>query len=186
MKIRKRYILLILLSILPFYKIIHFGDYCINDVDYLVVAFLSILVLVTFLSIVFFNLYQISIQRELFNYRPLLIFGVFLVALYVGLKFPDKTFLKSSMYQFSNKIDNKSSVKIILFNDNSFRFKTKYTNEICVKKGTYRFENDSLFLKLDSFSKMETILDTIYYFNKTEKKLLPKSINFSGFRLNEE
>lgn len=50
MKIRKRCILLILLSILPFYKIIHFGDYCINDEDYLVVAFLSILVLVTFLQ----------------------------------------------------------------------------------------------------------------------------------------
>lgn len=183
MKIRKRYILLILLSILPFYKVIHFGDYCINDVDYLVVAFLAILVLVTFLAIVFFNLYQISVHRELFNYRPLLIFGVFLVALYVGLKFPDVTILRNSVQEFSYKLDSKSFAKIILFDDHSFRFKTKYLKELCVKNGTYYFENDSLFLKLDLSSKNENVLDSLYYFNKTENKLFPKSANFPNFKL---
>lgn len=182
MKIRKRYILLIILSIFPFYKIIHFGDYCMNDVDYLIVAFLSIPVLVTFLAIVFFNLYQISIQRELFNYRPFLIFVIFLVALYVGLKFPDKTFLKSPTQQFSFKIDTKSSAKIILFNDNSFRFKTKYTKEVCVKNGTYHFENDFLLLKLDFMSKNEKVLDTLYHYNKIENILMPKSVNFPSFK----
>jgi len=184
MKIRKRYVLLILLSILPFYKIIHFGDYCINDVDYLLVAFLSIPVLVTFLAIVFFNLYQISVHRELFNYRPLLIFGVFLVALYVGLKFQDKTIFKSQTQQFSYILDNKSFAKIILFDDNSFLFKTKYTNEVCVKNGTYYFEHNSLYLKLVVLSKNEKVLDTLYYFNKTEKKLKPKSGNFPSFSEN--
>ena len=104
MKIRKRYILLIILSLLPFYKIIHFDDYCINDVDYFVIAFLSIIVLITFIAILFYNLYQISIQKELFNYRPLLIFVVFSIALYFGIKFPDFTFSKKVSYEFSHKL----------------------------------------------------------------------------------
>jgi hypothetical protein len=184
MKIRKRYILLIILSILPFYKIIHFDDFCINDVDYLLIAFLSIIVLVTFLAIVFFNLYQISIHRELFNLRPIIIFVVFSITLYFGLKYPDFTFFKNIKQQFSHSIDLNSSAKIILYDDATFIFKTKLSTEVCAKYGSYLYKNDSLFLKLNHKAENANSLDTIYFFDKTQKKLLPKSINLPVFGLN--
>lgn len=181
MKIRKRYILLIILSILPFYKIIHFDDYCINDVDYLLIAFLSIIVLVTFLAIIFFNLYQISIHRELFNYRPFLIFGVFSIALYVGLKFPDIWLVKKVDQKFTHKVNATSSAKITLFKDYTFSFKVKSTNETCAKFGTYKMSKDSLFLKLNSNSTNQQLMDSVYVFDKIEKKLKSTSSNFSNF-----
>lgn len=184
MKIRKRYILLIILSILPFYKIIHFDDYCINDVDYLLIAFLSIIVLVTFLAILFYNLYLISIHRELFNYRPLLIFVVFSIALYFGINYPDYKPFKSVDYKFSHKKNSKYAANIILYNDNTFIIKTKITTETCTQNGNYIFNNDSLFLKLNHSSKSTEIFDSIYVFDKTHKKLFPKSQKLPVFKSN--
>lgn len=184
MKIRKRYILLIILSILPFYKIIHFGDYCINDVDYLIITFLSIIVLVTFIASLFYNLYQISIHRELFNYRPFFIFGIFSIALYIGIKNPDILLFKSVNQQFQYQIDATSQAKILLFKDNTFLYKTKYTNETCTKHGTYYFKNDSLFLKLNSGLNNQKFLNRVYFFDKNENKLIPESIDLPTFQLN--
>lgn len=184
MKIRKRYILLIILSILPFYKIIHFDDYCMNDVDYLVIAFLSIIVLITFLATLFYNLYLISIHKELFNYRPLLIFGVFSIALYFGVKYPDYTIIKSIDFEFSHKKHSKYAAKIILYNDNTFLFKTKMAAESCAKYGNYFFRNDSLFLNLNHSTKNPEIFDSVYFFDKNQKKLIPKTANFPIFSMN--
>lgn len=183
MKIRKRYILLIILSILPFYKIIHFDDYCINDVDYLVIAFLSIIVLITFLATLFYNLYLISIHKELFNYRPLLIFGVFSIALYFGIKFPDYTFFKEVNYEFSYKKNSKYTSNIILYDDTTFIFKTKLATESCKKNGNYFFRNDSLFLKLNHSTKNPEIFDSVYFFDRNQKKLFPKTANYPIFGL---
>lgn len=185
MKIRKRYILLIILSILPFYKIIHFGDYCINDVDYLVIAFLSILVLVAFLSIALFNLYQISIHRELFNHRPYLIFTVFLVALYLGLKLQGKEVFKDQKQQFSIQISDEAFANIILYNDKTVRLKTKYVDEICVNKGTYYFNNDRLFITTFNGDQRREVFDTSYYYNKEMKTLEPTLDNLPKFIENE-
>ena len=184
MKIRKRFILLIILSILPFFKIIHFDDYCINDVDYLVIAFLSIIVLVAFLAILFYNLYLISIHRELFNYRPLLIFIVFSIALYFGINYPDYKPFKRVEYKFSHKKNSKYAANIILYNDNTFIFKTKIATESCTKNGNYIFKNDSLFLTANHTFKNSEIIDSVYVFNKTHKKLFPKSQKLPFFELN--
>lgn len=183
MKIRKRYILLIILSLLPFYKIIHFDDYCINDVDYLVIAFLSIIVLITFIAILFYNLYQISIHKELFNYRPLLIFVIFSIALYFGIKFPDFTFSKKVSYEFSHKKNSKYTANIILYDDATFIFKTKLATESCKKNGNYFFKNDSLFLKLNHSIKKPEIFDSVYFFDKNQKKLFPITANYPIFGL---
>jgi len=184
MKIRKRYILLIILSILSFYKIIHFDDYCINDVDYLLIAFLSIIVLVAFLAILFYNLYLISIHKEIFNYRPLLIFGVFAIALYFGINYPDFKPFKSIDYKFSHKKNSKYVAKIILYDDATFILKTKFATESCTQNGNYVFKNDSLKLKLHHPTKNSEIFDSVYVFDKTKKKLIPKTSNYPVFGLN--
>lgn len=185
MKIRKRYILLIVLSILPFYKIIHFGDYCINDVDYLIIAFLSIVVLVSFLSIALFNLYNISIRRELFNYRPYLIFAIFLVALYVGIKMQGKEVLKDEKHQFSIQISDESFAEITLYNDKTVRLKTNFDDELCVQKGTYIFKNDTLLIiPFNAITKNE-VFDTSYNFNKEKESLEPFEKKLPKFTLNE-
>lgn len=76
-KIRKRYLLLIFLALLPFYKLYHPEDYCFGDVDLVIIGGLTILFVITFLSIVFYNLYSIALKKELFNFRPLIIATVF-------------------------------------------------------------------------------------------------------------
>lgn len=185
MKIRKRYILLIILCLLPFYKIIHFDDFCIDDADYLMVAFLSIIVFITFLVIVFFNLYHISLRKELFNYRPLLIFGVFLVALFLGLKYPNIFLLKIAEQQFIQQIDQNTSINITLFKDKTFILKTKKLNGFCSQYGIFSLEKDTLTLNKNQKFETASYLDSLYFFDRINKILVSKSPNFPSLILKD-
>ena len=71
MKIRKRYLGLILIALLPLTFLIHFGDYCFGVKELLIITGLAIFFLITFLAILFHNLYSIVLKKELFNYRPI-------------------------------------------------------------------------------------------------------------------
>lgn len=186
MKISKRHILLIILSVFPFYRIIHSGDYCINDVDYLLVALMSIPVLITFLAIVFFNLYNITLQKEFFNFIPLIIFGIFLISLYVVLKFPDISNFKTKTTQLFIKSDTISTSRIILYENGEFQFKNATSNEFCVNYGNYFFKEDSLHLQSTQNTNKYKFLDSVYFFDRKHKMIRPKNNKLPNFLLQED
>ncbi|AUC20290.1 hypothetical protein, partial [Polaribacter reichenbachii] len=137
MKLRKRYILLILLALLPFYKLIHPDDYCFGDVDLVIIGGLTIIFIITFLAIFFYNLYKITIKKELFNFRPLIITAVFAVVFNRALEYHDKAIFKDKFQVFNSFSKEKALLEIILYDDATFEFKTIYDNSYCVEKGTY-------------------------------------------------
>jgi hypothetical protein len=173
MKLTKRHFLLIFLALLPFYKLVHFDDYCFGDEDLLVIGALTIVFVIAFIAIVFNDLYTISFGKEMFNFMPLIIAGVFFLSLVLGLKLHENSIFKNEVQSFKIQQKGTYSAEIKLFGDATFEFKTIFLNYNCVKKGTYFYRKDALYLKkLDSVSK-ETILDSVYVFNKVDKLLKP-------------
>ncbi|MFY9243374.1 MAG: hypothetical protein WAO74_10125 [Polaribacter sp.] len=181
MKLRKRYFLLIFLAILPFYKIITFDDYCFGIRDLIVIGFFSVIFLIAFIATVFYNLYQINIQVERFNFRPLIIFGVFAISLFIGIQFKGKHILKSKVHTFKINDSSKGAAEIILYDNASFEFKTLHKEFDCVKKGTYIFTKDSLYLKRNNIDSKENLMDSLYYYNKSKRTLVPNNRKFPNF-----
>ncbi|PQJ79497.1 hypothetical protein [Polaribacter porphyrae] len=181
MKIRKRYILLILLALLPLLKLIHPNDYCFGYEDLIIIGGFAILFFIPFLVIVFYNLYKISLKKELFNFRPIIIAVVYTVCLLFLLKNHDKNIFKEELYFF--KVDGRSnpSYTIRLFNDKSFEFKISEFKKACYYKGEYYLKKDSLFLNKNGTINNINKLDTIYFFNKETLKLIPRTKNFLKF-----
>jgi hypothetical protein len=64
MKIRKRYITLILLALLPFYKIIHDKNYCFGDLDLVIIAGFTILYVIAFFSSFFLQFVQNNFKKR--------------------------------------------------------------------------------------------------------------------------
>ena len=62
MKLRKRYILLILLAILPFYKLIHLDDYCFGDVDLVIIGGFSVLFAIAFIGVVIIKGFGVDVN----------------------------------------------------------------------------------------------------------------------------
>lgn len=182
-KLRKRYFLLIFLAIIPFYKLIHLDDYCFGDVDVFAVVMLAIVFAIAFITIVFYNLYRISLRNELFNFRPIFIAGVFLISLLLGLKFHNNNPFKSKVNVFKSTSEENEELEIVLFKDNTFEFKTSFNHNTCVEKGTYFFKNDSLFLNKNNKTKTTAIFDSVYVFNKTYLILEPKDNSLQKFTL---
>lgn len=176
MKIRKRYIALILLALLPFYKIIHSKNYCFGDVDLVIVGGLTILYIIAFLTVFFYNLYKISLKKELFNFRPLVITLVFLTALYYGLEYHDQNLFKEKVKIFNGTSKDNALLEINLFNDNSFELKTiseEYPKSFCVEKGTYIFKKDTLLLNKFNNVDGNIVFGNVYIYNKTYTSLNP-------------
>lgn len=183
MKLRKRYFLLILLAILPFYKLLHFNDYCFGDVDLFMIGVLSILFIIAFIATVFYNLYRISLRNELFNFRPLIIAGVFSLALFIGLKYHNNNPFKDKVDVFKSLSNDNEMLEIVLFDNNTFEFRTRFNHNTCVEKGTYSFERDTLVLKKNNEPIGNTVFDKIYIFNKTYNSLNPMNNSLQKFTL---
>ncbi|TXD54075.1 MULTISPECIES: hypothetical protein [unclassified Polaribacter] len=183
MKSIKRYFLLIFLALLPIYKLFHFDDYCFGDEDLLVVGVLTIVFVIVFITNVFNDLYTISFGKEMFNFKPLIIAGVFFTALFLGLKFHDKNFFKNEFQTFKSQKKNTNDVEIKLFGDATFEFKTTFSNYSCVQKGTYFYRKDSLFLNKTIISSKEQVFDSVYIFSKVNKLLISTDSLLPNFLL---
>lgn len=148
-KIRKRYILLIVIAILPLFKLIHPNDYCFGVADLILIGGIAVLFFVAFLVILFYNFYKISLKVELFNYRPILIFVVFGVCLYLGVSFHNKQIFKSEYKAYKTSDTNDFKGKLKLFQDGTCEFELKYesANYSCYFKGTYLNNKDTLVLQ---------------------------------------
>lgn len=165
--IRKRYIFLIILAIVPFYRFYHEEDYCFGDADLLIIGMLSVVFFIAFLVIFFINLYKISLRIELFNYRPVLILTVFSMALYFALKFHNKNVFKTEKQHFSSISDAKD-LHLFLFTDKTFEIKKKFTNYSCYYKGNFSYKGDTLFLN----PKNALDIDSVYWHDKRKKTLI--------------
>ncbi|MHB0754793.1 hypothetical protein [Polaribacter sp. M15] len=182
-KVKKRYILLIVLAFFPFYRLIHSENYCFGDVDLLIVGGLTILYIVAFISVSFYNLYNITLKKELFNFIPLIITFFFSMSLYYTLQYHDKNIFKNKVHKFKGYSKEKAVLEINLFNDSTFELKTVELRSFCVERGTYFFKKDTLFLKKENNVDGNIDFGDVYFFNKTYGSLKPIYSGLPSFKL---
>ncbi len=178
-RIFKRYIFLIILAMLPFYKFYHEGDYCFGDKDLVVIGFYIVLFIIAFLVIFFNNLYGISLKKELFNFRPIIIFVVFVIALLLFFKYHTKNILKTQKQHFVSKLEFKD-VNLFLYEDETFQLNESFATYNCYYKGTFRYEGDSLFLIANT--SLYVNFETMYQYKPKEGVLIPKTSNKPVFK----
>ncbi len=182
MKIRKRYVLLILIALLPLYFLIHPDDYCFGVAELLIIGGLVILFIIVFLVVVFNNLYGISLKRELFNFRPLIIAAVYAVSLYLFINYHDENVFKTKKMVFKIEENNTHNAKITLFTDKTFAFKTAYKEYRCVNKGIFQLKNDTLYLKTNHKLTNNVVFDSVYFYDKNKLVLFPVQQKLSKFK----
>lgn len=166
-RIYKRYLLLIALAALPFYKFYHEDDYCFGDADLLIMSGYIILFIIAFLVVLFNNLYGISLKKELFNFRPILILVIFVGALLFCFENHTKNYLKKEQHSFT-AISEFKEVQLYLYKDATFQVDKTFSNYKCFYKGSYVFTGDTLILNANNTIEN---LDMQYTFDK-EKKVL--------------
>lgn len=167
-KIRIRYLFLIALAILPFYKFYHEGDYCFGDADLVVIGGYTLLFIITFLVIIFNNLYIFTLKKELFNFRPVIIAILFFTGLFLCFTYHTENYFKEKMYQFKS-ISEFKDVKISLYDDATFQIDKTFSNYKCYYKGTYTFKNDTLRLVANNNELKDSDLKYVY---NAQSKLL--------------
>jgi hypothetical protein len=182
MKFRKRYFLLILVSFLPLYFLIHPEDYCFGDAELLMVGGCVVLFFIVFLAITFYNLYKYSERLELFNFRPLIIAGIYGVFLFLFLTFHDQNFFKNEVKSFEISNNSKIQTELTLFYDGSFEYKTTENDVSCYKKGLYTLKNDSLYLNRNQKNNEKTDFDNIYFLNQKRRILVPNDKKMPIFK----
>jgi hypothetical protein len=185
MEFKKIHFTLIFFAILPFLNFIHFNDYCFGVADLLIITGLTIVFFISFLVISFYDLYNLSIRKLRFNFLPLLILCIFSVFLFIGIKYQGKFLFKNIAKSYKNEIGEKTTSKIILFTDKTFEVHQAGKNEVCVKKGIYYIENDSLFLDKKDTSFNDVVFDSIYYFNITENLLIPNNKTLLNYKIDK-
>ena len=176
--IRKRYILLIILAILPFYRFNHKDDYCFGDADLAIIGGFAVVFFIAFLVILFNNLYKITLRIELFNFRPVIILVVFSTALFFALKFHNKNVFKTEKQHFTN-ISSLKDVNLYLFTDKTFEIKKKFNNYSCYYKGNFSYKGDTLFLH----PKNTIDIDSTFLFNTNKKTLISTKTRLPIFEL---
>lgn len=71
---------------------------------------------------------------------------------------------KNKEISFKNAVGVEITSRILLFTDKTLEVKQALKNEVCTKKGTYYFKNDSFFLNKNDRSLNDEVFDSIYYF----------------------
>lgn len=183
MKFQKIHFTLIFFAILPFLSFIQIGDYCFGVADLLIIGGLTIVFFISFLVISFYDLYNLSIRKLRFNFLPLTILAIFSILLFVNIKFQGKYMFKNQLYAFKSILNEGNSSKIILFTNNTFELKIVSREETCTQKGIYQIKKDTLFLNKTNNSYNNAIFDSIYYFNREKKLLIPNKMFFSKLKL---
>lgn len=176
-----RYILLIVIALTPLFKLIHLNDYCFGVADLLIISAIAVVFFIAFLVILFYNLYKISLKIELFDFKPLIIFFIFGVSLFFGVKFHDKNIFKTIKMSFINDSDLEKRLELRLFTDKTFEYKETQIEYSCYNKGHYQFLNDTLRLEFlnTSFDKLEKkfiLKDSILESAKNLQKIKFKNI----------
>lgn len=185
MKFKKIHFTLIFFAILPFYNLIYFDDYCFGVADLLIITGLTIVFFISFLVIVFYDLYNLSIRKIQFNFLPLLIVLLFSISLFIGIKYQGKFLFKNVTKSYKNELGEETTSKILLFTDKTFELQQAGKNEVCVKKGTYYFKKDTLFLDKKDKSFKDIVFDSIYYFNLSENLLIPNNKTLLKYKLDK-
>lgn len=175
MNVRKRYLLLILIALLPLINLIHCNDYCFGVKELLIITGFIIFFIIVFLVILFNNFYNIALKRELFNYRPVLIAVVYFIVLSLLLNFHDENVFKTKIHLFETQNTPKDLRKLLLFSDNYFELKVVQKHQRCIYSGSFSFKEDTLRLKFHKSSKYS--LDTLFNYSKNTQQLL--SLNTS-------
>lgn len=183
MEFKKRDLLLLFFASLPFYNLFYINDYCFGVADLLVITGFTIVFVIAFLVVTFYDLYNISIKKLRFNFVPLLIAVVFSVSLFFGVKYQGKFMFKSEEISFKNELGVETNSRIILFTDKTFELKQASKNEVCTQKGTYILKNDTLYLDKKENSFNDIVFDSIYSFNKKRKLLSPLNKNLLNYKV---
>ncbi|MDP5105466.1 MAG: hypothetical protein NWQ31_04770, partial [Polaribacter sp.] len=153
--------------------------------DLLIVTGLTIVFFISFMVIVFYDLYNLSIRKIQFNFLPILIVVIFSISLFIAIKYQGKFLFKNPTKTFVNQIGEVSTSKIILFTDHTFELQQTGKHEVCVKKGTYLFKQDTLFLDKKDKTFKDEVFDSIYYFRKTQNLLIPNNNLLIKFKVNK-
>ncbi len=169
MKIRKRYLLLISIALLPLTFLIHFGDYCFGVKELLIITGFIICFIVVFLVILFNNFYNIVLKKELFNYRPVLIAVIYCIVLSLFLNYHGENFFKTKINLFETPKTSKDTRRLTLFSDNYFELKIIQKNQRCVYRGFFQFNQDTLRLRFNKNSKYS--LDSLFNYSKNKQEL---------------
>jgi hypothetical protein len=186
MKLKKRYVLLFIFAVLSLYNVFHFGDYCYGILNTFRFIIFSVLFSAFFLIITFYNLYKISTKTERFDFVPGVLSIAFYSLIFLSTNYSNIYFHKSSIQSFIPvKMDSLTSYKIILFDDNTFERKTILEKSECVKKGSFFFKNDSLYLVHKNKELQNVFFDTLYFYNKKEGFLSPNNNTLEVFKLEE-
>lgn len=172
-KIRKRYLLLIVLALFPFYRFIHTDNYCFGDVDLVIMAGFTIIYIIAFISILFYNLYKIALKKELFNFRPLIITLVFSTTLFYTIEYHDQNLFKEKVQVFRSYTKQKEKLEISLFKNKTFELRTIDSTFFCVEKGIYEYKNDTLFLNKSNNIDGNIVFGDVYVFDSKFQSLNP-------------
>ena len=170
MKIRKRYLLLISIALMPLTLLIHVSDYCFGVKELLIITGFIICFIVVFLVILFNNFYNIALKKELFNYKTVLIAVIYCVVLSLFLHYHDENLFRTKISLFETQNTSKNIRKLSLFSDNYFELKVIQKQQRCVYNGSYLFNQDTLHLIFNKNS--EYSLDTLFNYSKNTKQLL--------------
>ena len=189
MKIRKRYILLILIALLPLHKLIHQEDYCFGEDDLVIIGVYAVMFFVVFLVIVFNNFYMITLKRELFNIRPIIIGVVYALCLGLLLIYHDKEPFKTETASYLLEDNELDPTRVVLFKNNTFDYQktsnrvisNNLVTTVCHSKGTYKIDKDSIFFNFQNKELNGINLDTAY--NNSEEFLFPKNDSFDKLSL---
>lgn len=180
MNFKKRYILLLVVAVLPLVKLIHIGDYCFGILDWLIIGGLSVLFFIIFLVTLFYNLYNISLKKEIFNFFPLVTACFLALALYVGYHYHEQPIFKQLKAVYTEETSENKPTQISLFTNKTFEFKSFFKEYHCIKKGTYEFKNKMLYFYLNDT--VDVSLDTVYRIDQASKKIMPTSVKFKSFK----
>ena len=191
MKIRKRYLLLILIGLLPLYKFIHPNDYCFGEDDIVIVGTYAVLFFIVFLAILFNNFYMITLKKELVNYRPVLIAVVYSIGFTFLVQNHTSSYFKEKAELFLLQDQELDPTRVQLFQDNTFEYQ-KTTNRvvsnnlittICYSKGEYEIKDDAIYFRFNDQQLNDNYLDKVYRFNQSKDSLIPDQEKFLPFLL---
>lgn len=178
MRIKKRHILLFLIGLLPFIKLIHLNDYCFGVSDLLIISGIAIVYIIAFLVIFFYNLYKISLKKELFNYITLIVLGSNSLLLFLGIMFHNKAITKEKKQLFVSKLINDKIHKIHLYNDATFDYKIETEIETCTKSGNYVVNKDTITLFYNNKNSLNKKTQNLIYSKNLKEIYTKDSISF--------
>lgn len=140
-----RYIFLIILAVLPYYKFFHDDDYCFGDADLVVIGIYFVVFLIPFWVIFFYNLYKVSIKKESINIVLVIIFISNVSALYIALKYHNENVFKTKVHEVVQD-EQDYVLELCLFDDSTFEYRKISDKISCYFIGNYTVKNDSIYL----------------------------------------